>query len=144
MNAFLDLADRQNAAPIRARQRAVEKRAERKGNGRDYLISSWRQWRDEPCEIRNRCALLASQQGDVARALITFLASMTLHDGTALVELVKAGPWQQADRDTRFEILRLIDAAIIALREAHGLVPFDDALPGEPASVFLLIREALA
>jgi hypothetical protein len=38
----------------------------------------------------------------------------------ALVEFVKAGPWADADADTRFEILSLLDAVIIKRREKMG------------------------
>jgi hypothetical protein len=68
---------------------------------------------------------------------------MTLEDGAALIAQLERGPWRDADPNVRFEILALVDERIIALRERTGLVSFDDPLPGEPASVFLLIREAL-
>ena len=47
-------------------------------------------------------------------------------------------------RDTRFEVLALIDTAIIALRERHGLPPFDDACPVIGPMSFYCIREALS
>jgi hypothetical protein len=31
-----------------------------------------------------------------------------------------------------FEVLSLVDAAIVDLRERHGMAPLDDALPSEP------------
>ena len=41
--------------------------------------------------------------------------------------------------------MRLVGDAVTALRERHGLDPFDDALPpgDEPPNAFLTIREAL-
>jgi hypothetical protein len=69
---------------------------------------------------------------------------MRLQDGAALVSLVEAGPWRHADRDTRFEVLALIDTAIVSLRTRCDLLPFDDALPGDRPNVFPLIREVLA
>ena len=140
MNAFLDLADRQIAAPVKVRQLAAEKRAARKAiDSRDRLNVAWRRWHDEQRE-----ALLAGSHGDAARGLITFLSSMALDQGTALVALIEAGPWRDADADARFGILALIDAHIVMLRERHGLPPFDDALPGTRPSVFLVLREALS
>ena len=53
-------------------------------------------------------------------------------------------PWYGADSDTRFQVLRLIDMALVQLRERHGLPPFNDALPDEPPTVFQIIREELA
>jgi hypothetical protein len=75
--------------------------------------------------------------------LIDFLDGRALDRGAALVSLVEAGPWRHADRDTRFEVLALIDTAIIGLREHHGLPAFDDPIDARP-NVFLLIREALS
>ncbi len=138
MNQYLALADRQITAPVKARQRAAEKRAAGKTVG-DQLRAAYRQWRLERHE-----ALLAGQHGDATRRLIGFLGSMTLDQGAALVALIVQGPWRQAGADTRFEILALVDGAIITLRERRGMSPFDDALPGERANVFLAIREALS
>jgi hypothetical protein len=139
MNAFLDLAEQQIVAPVKARRRAAQKRAVCKGavDQERQLGTIWRKWNDE-----RRAALLAGEHGDAARALIEFLDGMKLHDGARLVLLI--GPWTKADVDIRHEVLTMIDSAIIALRERHGLLPFDDALPGEPTNVFLQIREALS
>jgi hypothetical protein len=137
MNAFLDLAEQQISAPVKARQRAAEKCAARRADDLEKLGGQWRAWHDE-----RRDALLAGEHGAAAAALIEFLAGMTPHDGVRLVAL--AAPWAKTDANVRHEILVLVDAAIIALRERHGLLPFDDALPGESANIFLQIREALS
>lgn len=140
MNAFLDLADRQITAPVKARRRAAEKRAANKAvDSRDRLNVAWRRWHDEQGEV-----LLAGPHGDAARHLIAFLGNMGLNQGAELVALVKAGPWRQTDSDTRFEIMALIDARIIKLRERGCLPPFDDPLPGERPNVFLTICEVLS
>ena len=68
---------------------------------------------------------------------------MTLDQGAALIELIKGGPWRHAAAETRFEVLVLIDTAIVGLRTRCGLPPFDDALPGDRPNVFLHIREVL-
>ena len=137
-NAFLDRADRQISAPRKAHRHAVEKRAARQVAGREQLAAAWRQWHGE-----RRAALLAGPHGDAARHLISFLDDITLARGAALVSLVEAGPWRHADRDTRFEVLALIDTAIIGLREPHGFPAFDDPV-GDRPNVFQLIREALS
>jgi hypothetical protein len=137
INPFLDLADRQISAPRKTRLRAVENRAARQAAEREQLAAAWRQWH---CE--RRAALLAGPHGEAVGRLIGFLDSMTLDQGAALISLVEAGPWRHADRDTRFEVLALIDTAIIGLRERHGFPAFDDPI-GDRANVFLLIREAL-
>jgi hypothetical protein len=95
---------------------------------------------------RERLAeLLDGPYCEAARTLRGFLNEMKISDGPALVAAVKAGPWRDADPDTRHEILRLVDDAIVALRESEGLAPLDAAMPfgDEPSTAFELIREAL-
>ena len=139
-NPFLDFAEKQTPAPVKARQRATEKRrakVEQKAlTERDNLLRLWKQWRHERVE-----ALLAGPHGAEARALLAFLQAMSLDDGPRLVEFVRAGGWHRADPDTRFEILSLINATLTTLRERANLVPFDDLLPDEEPTAFLIIRE---
>jgi hypothetical protein len=94
-------------------------------------------WRRERLE-----ALLAGPYGDSAQALLTLVKTVT--KPTALIDFVKAGPWMNADADVRFQILALLDAAIIRRRERMELEPFDDALPGKPNNAFLILRAWLA
>jgi hypothetical protein len=139
VNAFLELAERQISAPVKARQRAVEKRAMRKAERlaeRDCMFQAWKHWRREQLD-----AALAGPHGGTLQALIAFLT--TMKSSSALIEHVRAGNWQTTDADTRFLALHLINAAIIQLREQQGLVPFDDPLPGAPPAAFLVIRELL-
>src|SRR5262249_50783674 len=98
----------------------------------------WRRWRHERVE-----ALLAGPHGAKAQALLAFLQTMSVDDGPQLIEFVRAGDWQHTDADTRFEILLLVSAALASQRERVGLPPFDDGLPGEEPSAFLMIRELL-
>jgi hypothetical protein len=138
-NAFLDLGDKQIAAPRKARMRAAEKRATKKDKAEiecEDLRRAYVQWRKE-----RREALFAGPHGVAARELNRFLRSMTLDRADALVKFVRAGNWQRADADTRFEVLSLINDAITGLRERHKLPPFDDALPDEPGPAFIIIRE---
>jgi hypothetical protein len=80
-------------------------------------------------------SLLAGPYGADARALLGFLKNMTLTSAAELVDTIDR-PWREADADTRFEVLSLIDDAIVALRERNGLPPLDDPLPGQPDNVF--------
>jgi hypothetical protein len=140
-DAFLDFAEQQTPAPVKARQRAVAKRREKAKEKtlreRDDLSLLWRQWRHERIE-----ALLAGPHGTKAQALLEFLQRMSLYQGTQLIELVSAGNWHRTDPDTRFEILSLINAAITELRERHNLPPFDDGIPpDDEPTVFIVIKE---
>jgi hypothetical protein len=142
MNAFLKYAEEHTPAPVKAKWRAAEKRqakaAEKALAERDSLFSYWKLWRRERLE-----ALLASPHGAVGRKLVDFLKTLTFVNEMSLVEHVQTNGWADADSDTRFEALSLIDSNLIALRERNGLLPFDDPLPGEPDSAFLILRELL-
>jgi hypothetical protein len=99
---------------------------------RGVQFEAWRRWRQEGVDC-----LLAGPDGDAARDLIKFLATMRLD---AAAELAKrCGPWVDADADTRFVVLSLIDGAMIKLREKHGLARF--ALG---AAQFQIIRECFS
>ena len=141
MNPFLELAERQISAPVKARQRAAEKRAMRTAEQkaiakRDCMFQAWKHWRREQLD-----AALGGPHGGALQALIAFLKTMKC--GDALIEHVRAGDWKAADGDTRFLVLHLVNAAIVRLREERGLAPFDDALPSEPPTAFQIIRELL-
>jgi len=141
MNAFTELAARQISAPVKARQRAAEKRAARKQETdaeRSTMLRVWKSWRRERLE-----ALLAGTHGAAVGALTEFIDHMTLADSAKLLAIVQQGPWRAADEDTRFEILSLVNAAIVRLREQHGLPPLDDPLFDQPPNVFLVLREWL-
>ena len=141
--AFLDLSDRQISASRKARMRAAEKRAQTRAEKalaeREQQFVLWRKWRRERCE-----SLRAGPYADAARDLIKLLDALTPDGADMLLERVRCGPWRDADPDTRFTVLALVDNAIIELRERQGLLPFDDPLPGQPANAFLVLREVLA
>jgi hypothetical protein len=137
--AFLDLAESQIAKPRKARLRAAERRAAAVEE-RAKLLRTWRAWRRDRVE-----GLMSGPHGAAARELREFLGRMKIGDGPALVAAIEAGSWRDANADTRFEVLAMIDRAIARLREKSGLPPFDDALPfgDEPATAFQIIREHL-
>jgi hypothetical protein len=108
---------------------------------RTALQRAWAAWRQH--RVEELCS--GPLYGEAARALRDFLEQMKITDGGKLIAAVKAGPWASADSDTKFEILRLVDTAIVRLRERNDLAPFDDAVPftDRPLTVFQIIREAL-
>jgi hypothetical protein len=143
--AFLELGERQVAAPRKARMRAAETRAARKKTAtetaldeRGQQVRAWRRWHREQLD-----EALAGPHGRTLERLLRFLESMTLQSAPALVELVRSENWKSADYVTRLVALHEINGAITALRERHGLAPFDDGLPGEPATAFGLIKDLL-
>ena len=142
MSPFAALAARQMCAPVKARRSAAQKRALAKvAEDGERLSRLWWAWRSDRREV-----ILAGPHGDAARELLAFLATMTVEAGDALVALVTAGEWRGADTDAdeRFEILSMIDAALIAARECAALPPFNDPLPGASPDTFQKIRELLS
>jgi hypothetical protein len=146
MNAFLDYAEKNTPAAVKARQRATENRrakaAEKALAERDSLFSLWKLWKRERLD-----ALLSGSHGAAVSELVAFLQTMTLEDATLngganLIKRVRINNWERADADIRFEILALVDAAIIAVRERAKLTPFDDPL-GDSPDAFLTLRELL-
>jgi hypothetical protein len=144
MNAFVEIGARQISAPARARQRGVEKRArkaEQKALAeRADLYRLWKHKRREEL-----AAALGGAHGESFRQLVEFLETMTLQSVAGLIGHIRAGGWDAADRDTRFLAFDLIGNAITNLREAAGMVPFDDPLPwtDKPPNAFLMLREWL-
>ncbi len=144
-NPFIDVGERQLVAATKRRHRAAEKRAEsvltpneQRLVDQDRLLRFYRRAHEDA-----QLELLASPYGDSLVDLIFFLNDMTLESGDDLVALVKAQAWWDADRDTRCEILHIINEAIGRLRLQHKLPVIDDPLPHEAPSAFVLIRDML-
>jgi hypothetical protein len=141
-NLFLNVADQQISAPVKARQRAADRRAQtridKEEADRERLMKAW-------CAIQQRQiddALIGPFGAQVA-ALLAFLKELTLEREAELVGFVQADSWRSANADIRFLAMRLVGGRLATLRENAGLAPFDDPLPDEPPSTFLRIREWL-
>lgn len=148
MNPFLDIAETQIAAPVKAKHRASEKRAEarmvrteaeQKLYDQSKLLSQWSAWHRE-----RQQALFDGPFGEDAKKIKSFLRGMEPRSASALVELVRNGEWgKRAGPEIRHEILVMIGRGIIRARERQGLQPFDDSVPGEPPTAYEIIREML-
>jgi hypothetical protein len=90
---------------------------------------------------KQKLALLRGPYGPTATAFCIMLTKLRMEDGDKLIELSRV--WQSTDKDTRFMVLRLIDSALVELRERHMLSPFDDPLDDD-LNVFLIIRRMLS
>jgi hypothetical protein len=105
---------------------------------RERLLRQYRGWFREQVKAARQ-----GPYGERLERLRRFLHTMTIDDGDRLIELVDDDHWRDADADTRFLILRMVDNAIVLLREKRGLPPFDDALEGEPPTAFQIIKQCL-
>jgi hypothetical protein len=141
-NLFLNIADQQISAPVKARQRAADRRAQARIDkdeaDRERLMKAW-------CAVQQRQIddALVGPYGAQIAALLAFLKGLSLVREAELVEFVQADSWHSANADIRFLAMRLIGSRLASLSENAGLAPFDDPLPDEPPSVFLRIREWL-
>lgn len=149
MNAFLNIAETQIAAPIKARHRAAEARQakapmvpspeEKKLRDQQKLHRQWKNWHKEKAQ-----ALLDGPYGKDIKGIKLFVDTMTLSSSAALVSLVERAAWLlNAPVEVRQGVLTLINHSIVSLRERNGMDPFDDALPHEPPTAFQQIREIL-
>lgn len=98
----------------------------------------WLKWHHE-----KRQELMCGSYSAHIGQLADFLETMTLDDGEALIELVQEHKYWQADPDTRYGVIRMIDYAIMHLCVSNGLPPIDDALPGEDPKVFQIVKELI-
>jgi hypothetical protein len=90
-------------------------------------------------------ALLDGPFGAQVRELDRFMRRMELQDGPALVERFRgAMSWiASMDMDSRFSLLRLASRRIVALRERHGLSPYNDGVVGDPPRTFHQIKDIM-
>jgi hypothetical protein len=117
------------------RQRAQERAVRKALAERDYLYREWKKWHEEQLK-----QFLSGDYAKAASKLHEFLSDADLDSGDRLIELVKNGPWLEADDETQYQVLRMISHRIIYMRESNGLEPFDDPIDGE-LNVFLEIRK---
>jgi len=140
---FAALAERQMPAPVKARMRAAEtrsgKRAQEHEEERRRLSAYYKAHRQQ--ELADA---LASDDGAKLRALIEQLDALTLETIPQLAAFVRANGWHSTAANTLFLARRLASETVVRLREKNGLQPFDDGLPGEPATPEQDLRAAFA
>jgi hypothetical protein len=104
---------------------------------RERLTRMWRRYHAEQLE-----QALAGIHSDVMTRLMAQLED--LRSARALVDFIAAQDWESVDADTRAIALSEINKAICAVRERmNPKEPINDALPGQPLTAFLMIREII-
>jgi hypothetical protein len=140
MNPFLTLAERQTPSPVKARLRATEKRKQQAREDEQRKLSAYYRVQRK-LELKDA---LAGPDGARLQSLIARLDTLTLDAISQLAAFVRAGALHGVSAATLFLARRLASEAIVRLREANGLEPFDDPLPGEPATPEQDLRAAFA
>ena len=102
------------------------------------MLRAWNAWHREQLE-----QVLAGPHGAAVAQVIEFLKHMQPESAPALIALLRNHDWRQVDAGVRLVVLHEINTAIIKLREQSGLPPFDDALPNERDTCFLIVRQLL-
>ena len=145
LNPFQVVGDRQIVGPRKARMRAaatrsakVQSKLDGKKAEQNVLYVQWQKWKED-----RRKELCEGPHGQAATDLSVFLDAMHMGQAEELIDFVRLGPWQNADRDARFMVLDMISNTITYKREQLGLEPFDDPLPDDEPNAFVIIRDLL-
>lgn len=159
LNAFEQLAERQQNAASKARDRGLERRMAKlvvKSEADAPMVASasdkqmfetsvlLKQYRRHIATRRQE--LIDGPHGREVGALLQLLDSLTASSAPALVAYVMKCRWLiEADRTTRLDVLSIVGTAIARLRVRSGLPPFDDSLPfsDEPPTAFQIVRKLL-
>jgi hypothetical protein len=102
------------------------------------MLRAWKAWHREQLE-----QVLGGPHGAAVAQVVEFLKGMGPQSAPALIALLHEHDWRRMDADVRFVVLHEINTAIIKLREQSGLPPFDDALPNERDTGFLIVRQLM-
>jgi hypothetical protein len=81
--------------------------------------------------------------GALVEQLLDVLGKLTLRSGVELVAFVRSQDWGAVDDATRGVCLHTISMTIVRMREKAGLPPFDDDLPPQRITGFLIIRDVM-
>jgi hypothetical protein len=102
------------------------------------MMRAWRRWHREQLE-----EVFRGPHGPMIERLMVVLKELSLQSAPLLLAYIRGVDWGTVDANTRFIVLHEINAAIAAMRERHGMAPFDDPLPGQPENVTRLIKTRL-
>src|SRR3974390_2344508 len=125
------LSEREAPMVLRAAEKSLAERSKQFARGKRWTAAGFKE-------------LLAGEHGNGIKRLIRFLHKMDIDQGEALLTLLDELAWfNNADRELRLNVLSEIDDSIITLRIRNGYPPIDDALPGEPLTIFQIVKSKL-
>jgi hypothetical protein len=103
-----------------------------------HMLHAWRAFHREELNTA-----LHGPHGGVVAQLVDVLGALGLKDGAALIDFINSQRWHGIPASIRLVCLHEINTWLTAMREKHGLAPFDDALPGERLNAFLIIKQLM-
>src|SRR5262245_44709544 len=101
----------------------------------ECMLRAWHAWHAEEL-----AEALAGPHRQVLEPLVQLLETLDLHSSKALLDYIRAQDWNAIDAQTKLVVLHEINSAMTRLRVRNGMAPIDDALWGERATAFQLIR----
>jgi hypothetical protein len=120
------------------RRRRLPRNEQKELEDQTRLLRAWNARHREQLE-----QALAGAHGALVAELMTVLDRLELGSAAALLACVERADWGEVSYDTRLTVLHQVNTAITRMRERHGLVPFDDGIPGQRDNVFRRIRSIL-
>lgn len=154
LNPFEQVGDVQQNAFSKAKDRAAERRLaklvvtsereapmvaspqEKQQQERQKLLRQFNK-----AMTARRKALLEGKYREEVSGLVQLLDTLDMAGASGLLSYLAKCLWfQHCDYGTRFDILSIIDIAIVRHRVRAGQPPFDDSLPGEPPTAFQIAR----
>lgn len=158
-NAFLQIADAQQNAYSKSRDRAAARRLEKlvvkseadapmvaKAADKQAFENSQLLKRYRAALRQRRDDLLTGPHGKEVKSLIQLLENLTASSAGALITFITQARWlREADYHTRHDVLSIVGAEISRFRVRQGLPPFDDSIPftDEPPTAFQIIRKLI-
>jgi len=159
VNPFEQLAEQQMVAATKAKHRANEKRAAKReakvvmsdADAPMKLSELEQQQADQSKQFRlyrqhkraERMVVFERRAAEWS-ALSKVLRALTIDNAETLLDFVDNSAWlHEADHHTRQVVLGVISNELIRVRRENGYSPMDDSLPGEPPTVFEIIRQKL-
>lgn len=157
LNAFEQLANMQQTAASKAKDRATERRIAKlvvKSDRDAPMIASASEkeaWEKQQllkafnkAMTQRRLDLINGKYGDEVKGLLQILDSLTETSAPALMSYLAKCQWfLHADYETRMNTLSVIHDFIIRFRIRSGLSPFDDPIWDEPPNAYLIIRKEM-
>jgi hypothetical protein len=102
------------------------------------MMREWRAWHAGQLELA-----LDADSSTIVKSIMALVRGLVPKRMPALLRLMRSVDWRLVDADTKFTILHELNSAIAELREKEGKPPWDDALPGEPDTLFQISKEML-
>jgi hypothetical protein len=103
------------------------------------LLRAWKKFHREELE-----EALAGPHGPMIERLMFILSTLSRDSAPLLLGYVRGVDWSSVNYETRLTVLHEINNYITRMRERHGLPPIDDPLPGQPDTVFRIVRAILS